>query len=212
MLKKKPMLLPMHIKYPELGSQAEKLSDQFMFGDSLLVAMVLTAREVEIEIHFPEKYFEFWSGLEIPPETINFAVVMSDVPIFLRAGHIVALYKTHESLSAVESRLEPLQLIVGLKCTERFLCYAEGHLLMQENFGFDFVASETHLNITILSSNHEEDRQIICSSTITNSTFLLAKIYGLGMFKEQYLDNYLQLNLDLCQKNWNVEKLFSFQI
>ncbi|CAO1429376.1 unnamed protein product [Diamesa tonsa] len=212
MLKKKPLLLPMHIKYLELGSQAEKLSDQFMFGDSLLVALGLSVREVEIEIHFPEKFFEFWSGLEIPAETINFAVVMSDVPIFLRAGHIVALYMAHESLSAVESRLEPLQIIVGLKCTERFLCYAEGQLLLHESFGFYFAASENHLNITVFSSDHEEDRRIICSSPTTNSTFLLAKIYGLGMFKEQYLDNYLPLNLDLCQKNWTEEKLFSFQI
>ncbi|CAO1425198.1 unnamed protein product [Diamesa serratosioi] len=212
MLQKKPLLLPMHIKYIELASQAEKLSDQFMFGDSLLVALVLSAREVEIEIHFPEKYFEFWSGLEIPPESINFAVVMSDVPIFLRAGHIVALYMAHESLTAAESRLEPLQIIVGLKCTERFLCHAKGHLLLQENFGFDFAASENHLNITIMSTNYKEDRQTICSSPITNSTFLLAKIYGLGVFKDHYLDNYLPLNLDLCQKNWNVEKSFSFQI
>ena len=209
MLKKKPLLLPMHIKYLELGSQAEKLSDQFMFGDSLLVALVLSVREVEIEIQFPEKYFEFWSGLEIPPETINFAVVMSDVPLFLRAGHIVALYMAHESLSAAESRLEPLQIIVGLKCNERFLCNAEGQLLLQESFGFDFAASENHLNITILSSNYEEDRQIICRSPINNSTFLLAKIYGLGVFKDQYL---LPLNLDLCQKNWKDENVFSFQI
>ena len=212
MLKKQPLLLPMHIKYLELGSKAEKLSDQFMFGNSLLVALVLSVREVEIEIHFPEKYFEFWSGLEIPAETINFAVVMSDVPIFLRAGHIVALYMAHESLSAVESRLEPMQIIVGLKCTERYLCYAEGQLLLHESFGFDFAASENHLNITILSSDYEEDRRIICNSPTTNSTFLLAKIYGLGVFKEHYLDNYLPLNLDLCTKNWNEDKLFSFQI
>lgn len=212
-MQKKPLLLPMHIKYSELElHQAEKLSHQFMFGDSLLVALVFSAREVEIEIHFPEKYFEFWSGLEIPPETINFAIVMSDVPIFLRSGHIVALYMAHESLSAAESRLESLQIIVGLKCTERFVCFANGHLSLQENFGFDFVASENYLNITILSSNYNEDRKTICSSPITNSTFLLAKIYGLGVFKDHYLDNYLPLNLDLCKKIWNVEKTFSFQI
>lgn len=66
-----------------------------------------------------------------------------------------------------------------------------------------FEASETHLNITVVITveNSSERRNEICGpEPFASSEFQLAKIYGLGDFKES--SDYLSLNLDVCDADW----------
>lgn len=211
MILRKPILRPLHFVYPELGSDALEF-EHFMLGDSLLISPVMEPLIVEKKLQFPEKYYEFWSGLEMATNTTHFSTVMSDIPIFIRSGHIVATNIAHNSLTAEEARLQPFQVIVALSCSERFSCSANGKLLIETDLEFNFTASENFLNITVITTNPSETRLALCGpERFASSEFQLAKIYGLGDFKAQYRNDYLSLNLNICQHSeWN--ETFSFSI
>lgn len=211
-----PILRSLRFEYPDLQTEVEKITKhQFMYGESLMIAPVTEPLVVELTLVFPEKYFEFWSGLEMPLNTTHFSVVMHDIPIFVRAGHIVALNLAYESLSSEEARLQPYFLIVALACTERFTCHSEGRLVVEKDFvEFKFSASENHLNITVITAN--PGRENVCDPERSFSTeFLLAKIYGLGDFKQKYQNSYLSLDLNVCNDDDNDDdwkESFSFLI
>lgn len=225
MLMEIPLLRPLRYVYPEIlnddAIEIELISNhQLMFGDSLMIAPVMEPLTAQVNLYFPEKYFEMWSGLEMPQNSTHFSIVMHDIPIFIRAGHIIALNLAHESVSAEEARLQPYLLIVALSCTENFTCYARGKQRIVGGGGgsivdgveIKFEASETHLNITIITDeNPSERRNEICGpEPFASSEFRFAKIYGLGDFKEMYRNDYLSLDLNICDADWN--EIFSISI
>jgi Glycosyl hydrolases family 31 len=214
LIERKPLLMPLRFAYPNLGEAIEAVTNhQFMFGEGLMIAPVTEPLVVELELTFPEKFFEFWSGLEMPQNTTHFSVVMSDIPIFIRAGHIVALNHAYESLSSEDARLQPYSLVVALSCTERFSCHSQGKLVVEKDLlEFNFIASESHLNISVITPNPSKSRNTICEpERFSSGEFLLAKIYGLGEFKEKYRNDYLSLDLNICDDaDW--KETFSFLI
>lgn len=213
LINREPLLRPLRFKYPDMRDEVEEeTKQQFMFGESLMIAPVTEPLVVELTLMFPEKYFEFWSGLEMPQNTTHFSVVMHDIPIFVRAGHIVALNLAYESLSSEEARLQPYYLIVALSCTESFTCHSQGRLVVEkDSLEFKFTASENHLNITVITTNPSESRRFVCDPERSfSSEFLLAKVYGLGEFKQKYLNEYLSLDLNVCNDDW--KESFSFLI
>ncbi|CRK87959.1 CLUMA_CG001745, isoform A [Clunio marinus] len=214
LMERQPLLKPLRFEYLDLSEHIEESTKhQFMFGTSLMIAPVTEPLVVELELFFPEQYFEFWSGAAMPRNTSHFSLVMHDIPIFVRAGHIVALNLAYESLSANEASLKPFFLVVALSCTERFTCHSEGKLVVVKNIlEFRFEASENHLNITIITENPSKSKNTICDpERLVSNEFLLAKIYGLDEFKPKYLNDYLSLDLNVCDDaDWN--KTFSFLI
>lgn len=46
-----------------------------------------------------------------------FPVVLSDMPLFIRAGHIIILRNAHKTLSADNSRQQSLSFKIALDCT-----------------------------------------------------------------------------------------------
>lgn len=214
-MERKPLLRPLRFEYIDLDQEVEDATvNQFMFGDSLMISPVLEPLTVELSLSFPEKYFEFWSGLEMPPSTTHFSVVMHDIPIFIREGHIVAVNLAYESLSSEEARMQPFMLVVAFACTERFSCHSQGKLTVEKDLEFRFQASENHLNITVITDSPSESRNTICQPEhlrSSSSEFLLAKIYGLGEFKQKYRNDYLSLDLNICDDaDW--KETFSFVI
>lgn len=214
LMERKQLLKPMRLEYPDLDEATEDATKhQFMFGESLMIAPVTEPLVVELELVFPEKFYEFWSGLEMPPNTTHFSVVMHDIPIFVRTGHTVALNLVYESLSSEEARLQPYFLIVALACNERFTCHSQGKLTVEKDLlEYHFTASETHLNITVITQNPSESRNAICDpERFSSGEFQLAKIYGLGDFKAKYRNDYLSLDLNICDDaDW--KETFSFLI
>lgn len=213
LMERKPLLRPLRFEYPELAAEVEDSTNhQFMFGQSLMIAPVTDPMVVELELVFPEKYFEFWSGLEMPHNTTHFSVVMLDIPVFIRAGHTVALNLAYEALTSEEARLQPYILVVALAC-ERFTCHSQGELVVEKDLlAFSIRASESHLNITVITPNPSESRKAVCDAErFASADFLLAKIYGLGDFKPKYRNDYLSLGLNICDDaDW--KKTFSFLI
>jgi alpha-glucosidase (family GH31 glycosyl hydrolase) len=75
MLAQKPLLTPMYFHYDFMGKMENDWMDQFLFGESLIVAPVLYQTVQQIKIYFPEQYYEFWGGLVMP---INKTVFFSN--------------------------------------------------------------------------------------------------------------------------------------
>jgi len=207
LMMRRPLLRPMHFVYPEMD--VDESFKQFMFGDSLAIVPIVDPLVVELELTFPERYFELWSGIELPLNTTHFAIVISDIPVFVREGHIVALHLAHDSLTAHHARLQPYQVIVALSCSERYSCHAQGELVLSAELKFEFVANENHFNISMIATNSSDARRALCDLPTVSSSFQLAKIYGLGEFKAKYRNDYLSLDLNLCESS---SESFSFAI
>lgn len=235
-----PLLRPLHFVYPINSTITINDNDideggqwQFMFGDSLMIAPIVEPLVTELNLIFPETYFELWSGREMTTN-VHFSIVMHDIPIFIRAGRIIALNLAHESMSIEDARMQPYLLIIALDCNEKFTCHANGiHKIFLDHrqiLEFHFEASENYLNITttlitivdeseeVVEAKRKKNerkrrstnpstteygssvaRDAICGpKPFASSEFRLAKIYGLGEFKKKYRNDYLSLNLNIC--------------
>lgn len=101
-----------------------------------------------MRIYFPVDFYELWGGMLLKRtsfrrDPINFPVVLSDLPLFLQSGHIIALHDAENSISAEESRLQPIFLKIGLKCTnddddEARDCHAKGKLAISQSMQITF--------------------------------------------------------------------------
>lgn len=78
----------------------------------------------QISIYFPDTFYELWGGLQLnqtrhrkPLKALDYSIVLTDFPIFLRSGKIIALHNVQSTrLSADESRLDEFYLKIGLSC------------------------------------------------------------------------------------------------
>ncbi|KAG5669981.1 hypothetical protein PVAND_000270 [Polypedilum vanderplanki] len=204
-----PLLRPLYVEYDSItfdnDNLIELISNQLMFGNALMIAPIAEPLVVEVELYFPERYFELWSGMEMPQQT-HFSIVMHDIPIFIRAGHIIALNLAYESVSVEEAMLEPYLLIVALSCNEKFNCHANGRQIIADGVEFEFKANESEIFVTLIATN--DGQNAICGQEkIASSEFKFAKIYGLNDFKEKYKNNeYLPLNFNFCDaENFKIE-------
>lgn len=77
-----------------------------------------------MRVHFPHNFHELWGGKYLPRTSLKqqqqlliFPVVLSDMPLFIRTGHIIILRNAHKTLSADESRKQSLSFKIALACT-----------------------------------------------------------------------------------------------
>lgn len=115
---------------------------------------------------------------------VNFSVVLSDFPMFIRSGHIIALHNVGNSMSADLSRKTEFYLIVALKCIQQdndadknekqiennkgaklkktaraeTTCTASGKMQFTENISWNFKATEHEVSTFFLLCNHENIR------------------------------------------------------
>ncbi len=82
-------LLIGHAKDPQVWG----ITDEYMFGDSLLVAPVVERGETSRSVYFPDDaYYDFWSGEPMPGHTTaNVDAPLDDVPVYALAGAIVPM-------------------------------------------------------------------------------------------------------------------------
>lgn len=74
---------------------------------------------------------------------IDYAVVETDLPLFIRSGCIIPLHES-ESSNVLSRRLEPLYFIIALRCNSRE-CRAIGSLNIDRDLLFDFEANEVEV-------------------------------------------------------------------
>lgn len=85
-----PAFRPMFLDFPHDPRTYER-DEQFMFGDSLLVAPVVREAASDLELYLPEgDWYDFWSGeRHRGGATIRVPVTLQSLPIFVRAGAFV---------------------------------------------------------------------------------------------------------------------------
>lgn len=83
---------PLGLAHPELGVHP---SDEYLFGDDLLVAPVVNRGQVEREVHFPAgKWLDWWSGDVVEGgETRTVEAPLEKLPLYLAQGGIIPLLR-----------------------------------------------------------------------------------------------------------------------
>lgn len=87
----RPICLPMD--YFEKNKDLSNLSDQYLFGENLLVAPVLLHGMLSRKVVFPDgKWFNFWTSTEAGTNTAVFEKLSLDnIPVYARAGAIIPM-------------------------------------------------------------------------------------------------------------------------
>ncbi|XP_035897667.1 lysosomal alpha-glucosidase-like [Anopheles stephensi] len=195
LLEDAPYLRPMFYHYEEASNYTMDLWEQFMIGDALLVAPVLLPQMTQIAIYFPDTFYELWGGQQMPGnDVLQYAVVETDLPMFLRPGHIVPMRDIVEELVALAngtsvpltaelSRLKPLHLVGAFDCNlRRSKCSMTGHVLFQPGFRVDFgVELDERIVISVKTNvTSPDDAQLLaCAEEATvNATITSIQFYG----------------------------------
>uniref|UniRef100_A0A182MTI5 P-type domain-containing protein n=1 Tax=Anopheles culicifacies TaxID=139723 RepID=A0A182MTI5_9DIPT len=195
LLEDAPYLRPMFYHYEEASNYTMDLWEQFMLGEALLVAPVLLPQMSQIAIYFPDTFYELWAGQQMPGnDVLQYAVVESDLPMFLRPGFIIPMRDIVEELvdlangttvplTAELSRLKPLHLVGAFDCNvRRWKCSMSGRILFQPGFRLDFgVDLDERVVISVIANvtSPEEANQVACSEGASlNATIGSVQFYG----------------------------------
>ncbi len=90
----RPIQRPLGLAHPELGVHP---SDEYLFGDELLVAPIVTRGQVEREVLLPHgTWISFFDGTPYTGDAqnrIKVSAKLEELPLFLRAGAIVPMLR-----------------------------------------------------------------------------------------------------------------------
>ncbi|PKR77826.1 glycosyl hydrolase family 31 [Halalkalibacillus sediminis] len=87
-----PMMRSLLIEYPE-DKNVEGLYDEYLFGDSLLIAPVIEEGAVSRKVYLPEgTWFDFWTGEKfLGPITIEAEAGVDQIPVYVRSNQAMLL-------------------------------------------------------------------------------------------------------------------------
>lgn len=91
------------------------ISDQFMFGKSMMICPVVEEKATSREVYLPKGtgWFDFWTGKQLKGgQTITVPVSIDKIPIYVKAGTILPMdpvrqYTTQETGAPTELRVYP---------------------------------------------------------------------------------------------------------
>lgn len=94
----RPLQRPLGLAYPNLGKHPD---DEYLFGDELLVAPVITAGATSRQVIFPQgEWIDWWDGSVHREGEETVAAPIEKLPLYLRRGGIVAMLRpTIDTLS-----------------------------------------------------------------------------------------------------------------
>ncbi len=108
-----PIVRALALAYPD-DPATYSLDDEFLFGESLLVAPVVEEGATSREIYLPAGgWYDFWTGEQHEgPRRITCDAPLDTLPLYARAGSVIPLWPVMQY--AVEKRPEALALRVYL--------------------------------------------------------------------------------------------------
>lgn len=84
--------VPLFYDYPESYHHTDIISEWIAVGDCLLAAPIITPSQQDLNVLLPDLAFEIKDGLRISKNSsVIMSIVRSDLPIFIKGGHIVPL-------------------------------------------------------------------------------------------------------------------------
>lgn len=103
----------MSVAYPADTKTAD-MKDQYMFGNSLLVAPILSSGASNRSVYLPDgKWIDFWNGTTSEgSQTATKAVDIQTIPLYVKAGSIIpwgpkVQYSTQKAWDSLEVRVYP---------------------------------------------------------------------------------------------------------
>lgn len=87
-----PLMKSLAIEYPE-DTNTHDISDQYMFGDSLLISPVVEKGATSRDLYLPEgEWIDFFYGSQRPGnQTITYNAGVDDIPVFVKPGSILPM-------------------------------------------------------------------------------------------------------------------------
>jgi alpha-glucosidase (family GH31 glycosyl hydrolase) len=87
-----PVMRHLYLSYPA-DPKVYDVTDEYMYGDALLVAPVVTRGATSRDVYLPDgAYFDFFSGARVAGGvTVNVPAPLGAVPVFARVGAIVPM-------------------------------------------------------------------------------------------------------------------------
>lgn len=98
----------------ENDTKARTVKDEYMFGESFLVAPVLVDKATSRSVYLPEgkTWYNFWTGETCEPGTVTFEGDIDQLPLYIPAGTILpwgpdVQYSTEKQWDNLEVRIYP---------------------------------------------------------------------------------------------------------
>ena len=109
-----PMMRSMWLHYPN-DKKARGIGDQYLWGRDLLIAPVYKKGATSREVYLPAgKWYDWWTGkLETGGRTVQRAVDLATMPIYVRAGAIVPIDPIRQYTSQVVDQPTTLKIYQG---------------------------------------------------------------------------------------------------
>ncbi len=143
-----PVMRHLYLAHPT-DARVYGITDEYMYGDSLLVAPVVSRGSRSRKVYLPEPaYFDFWSGARVAGGgEITAAAPLDVVPVYARQGAIVPLLaadvetvvpSSDGSVVSMQDRADYLEIMVFAGGTTT-LTLDDGTVLSQEAPSVPFV-------------------------------------------------------------------------
>ncbi len=118
------LMRPLVMDYAD-DKNVRNLSDEFMFGDALLVAPVFHYGERSSEVYFPAgEWYDFYTGKLIKGgQTLKVDAPYERIPLYVRAGSILPMGGDIQSTAEVSK--EPITLFVAAGKDGEFTIYED---------------------------------------------------------------------------------------
>jgi alpha 1,3-glucosidase len=197
-------VVPLWFEWPEI-SEFHDNEHMGLFGGSLLVEPVFEANATSKYIVKPPGYwYDLYSG-EFLNESGNRNVRIDDVPVYIRGGRIIGLYKK-SGLTTFSTIVSPMTLIIGGDDNRR----ASGFIYLDDGVSYDYeVGKFLHRNFTFGNGivkcskgdpNEKEVPEFLRSAIISG-----IDLYYIRPDGEQVVDRFMGLNLKLSEEwEWSV--------
>lgn len=155
----------------------DSLTNEFLFGNDLLVAPVVNDGEIERSVYLPaDTWYDFWSGKRYTgPATITVDAPLGFIPMFARAGGVIPTRQLVEHTD--QAPIDPLtfEIYPAAKSTRQYyeddgntLDYQKGNYLLQ-NVQLQDEGAQVQINISAREGSY-----------VPAARSLVLKIHGLN--------------------------------